>query len=311
MPQTTPTQVSSPPSQEQEISVSVSEREQPKLKTNRTKSPRPEPHHQSPQPIAATKKETDEFIGFLLQQLQERSLLKAGPAKFEIKVGNETAYRHISGGVEKQQPEINKLDSQTLAYLAEAIKQPAVDPGQVAQPNSILDRDVTIKVNEQVVFRLEQGIVEINKLDPELAKEISKVAQQVSVAVEPEKQAVTEALKVEEQEAPNTKQKEVQQEVNNTAVFLTAQKILQMVGSNHFENLQYSIQKQGDNLTINSKDGRGEILSSKDGKVNGNLQSSDIFTLHKIEQNLSQELVNQSRTVTQDFEADDDGVTFY
>ena len=125
---------------------------------------------------------TEQFFQPLLKQLREQQLLKDVPAKLEVKVGDEVAYRRIEG----QKPEVNRIDQETLAYLAKAIRQPQVQPGQLHQTDSSLNRSVSIKVNNEVVFQLRQGVVEVNKLEPILAQEIAKAVQQVILEVTPE-----------------------------------------------------------------------------------------------------------------------------
>jgi hypothetical protein len=117
---------------------------------------------------------TAKLIAALLQQLRKNPELKAElegekPPLVEIKVGRSIAYR----GIEGQTPEINKLTSEQVKYLADALKSPAVAEAGEQIRNKQMDRAVTIKVNDQVVYKLSKGVVHVNKLQPELAQEIA------------------------------------------------------------------------------------------------------------------------------------------
>lgn len=125
--------------------------------------------------------ETDKFARSLLKRLRETQKLAASPVKLEIKVGREINYR----GIEGQAPEVSKLSPAAIAYLNAAIKIPQADPAQLSQADKALNRAVTIKVDNEVVFRLNKGVVETNKLHPELAKQISQ-AVSIDVQATPE-----------------------------------------------------------------------------------------------------------------------------
>lgn len=159
----------------------------------------------TPAPVPEKIKATEESIQSFFEQLRpsQGQGRKAEPTKLEIKVGRQIAYRSAQG-----EPSINKLDRDTLNYLRSVVKIPQADPAQ-AQPSRALDRAVTIKVNDEVVFRLSKGVVEINKLDPTLAQNIAKADPEVSrdstaepKAAQPEQQRQTpianiDSIKVE------------------------------------------------------------------------------------------------------------------
>lgn len=122
-----------------------------------------------------TAKLTAALIREIIQKLRKSPDLKVElenekQPKVEIKVGREIAYR----GVEGQEPEINKLTPKQVDYLADALAQPAAEQSSAPTPNKQMNRAVTIKVNDVVVYKLSKGIVEINKLQPELAAEIAE-----------------------------------------------------------------------------------------------------------------------------------------
>lgn len=118
---------------------------------------------------------TAQLIAALLQQLRKNPEIKVEledekPPKVEIKVGREIAYR----GIEGQAPEINKLTPEQVNYLAEVLTVPAAGTSSEQVRNKQMDRAVTIKVNNEVVYKLSKGVVQVNKLQPELAQEIAK-----------------------------------------------------------------------------------------------------------------------------------------
>ncbi len=125
----------------------------------------------TPETAAVSLPETNQFLQALTKQLRGQQRLNSNPAQLEIKVGREIAYR----GTEGHTPEVNKISPQTLAYLKAAIKLPQADPKQ-KQPEKSLDRAITIKVNNEVVFKLSKGVVETNKLDSALTQQIGQAA---------------------------------------------------------------------------------------------------------------------------------------
>lgn len=143
--------------------------------------------------------ETDKFARSLLKQLRETQKLAASPVKLEIKVGREINYR----GMEEQAPEVSKLSPAAIAYLNAAIKIPQADPDQRGQGDKALNRAVTIKVDNEVVFRLSKGVVETNKLQPELAKQVSQAVNvDIQPAAEPAASHVQVAKTPSEPESP-------------------------------------------------------------------------------------------------------------
>jgi hypothetical protein len=119
---------------------------------------------------------TAALIAQILQKLKKHPELKVEleaekqQPKVEIKVGRSIAYR----GVEGQEPEFNNLTREQVDYLADVLPKPAADKSSAPTPDKQMNRAVTIKVNDKVVYKLSKGVVEINKLQPELAAEIAK-----------------------------------------------------------------------------------------------------------------------------------------
>jgi ElaB/YqjD/DUF883 family membrane-anchored ribosome-binding protein len=119
---------------------------------------------------------TAALIAEILQKLKKHPELKVEledekqQPKVEIKVGRSIAYR----GVEGQKPEFNNLTREQVDYLADVLPKPAADKSSAPTPDKQMNRAVTIKVNDKVVYKLSKGVVEINELQPELAAEIAK-----------------------------------------------------------------------------------------------------------------------------------------
>lgn len=125
-----------------------------------------------PQIAVVKPQEIDQFFQSLRKQFPNQPSFKTDPPRLEIKVGREIAFRGIAG----QAPEVNKISPETLAYLKAAIELPQADPSQQPQTDKTLNRAVTIKVNNEVVFKLSKGVIETNKLDPALSQQIAQVA---------------------------------------------------------------------------------------------------------------------------------------
>ena len=128
------------------------------------------------------------------------------PANIIINIDNKVAYK----GKQGEDPEINNLTAEQVNYLAKVIEIPEGKSARNSKQN--LNRDVSIKVNNQEVYRLRSGVVELNKLNPELERKINlsvitgDVRQKTSPVAGEDKIAM-KVIPVEVIESPETSAK--------------------------------------------------------------------------------------------------------
>ena len=70
------------------------------------------------------------------------------------------------------------------------------------------------------------------------------------------------------------------------AAVISAKRVLNALSSDVYENDRYVFKSQGESFTLTAKDGRGEILSSRDGRIVGNLLSSEVAYLTQLERHV-------------------------
>ena len=96
-------------------------------------------------------------------------------------------------------------------------------------------------------------------------------------------------------------QRVIKQDLQNLAVVNVAAKLLDRFGSQTtngrqvFEGNTFHLERQDNNLTVTAKDGRGTILSLKDGELTGSLTQKDVEKFQAVERQLNQGKSRQSQ----------------
>jgi hypothetical protein len=326
----------------------------------------------------------------LIRELLKSLKLPEKSVNVKIAVNDSVAYQaNIQGWKSVDvKSKTSNLSVQQLRYLKEVIKLPQSDePAAASIP---LDKDVTVTVDGQEVFRLKDGIVQKNLLTPTPEKIQEKPSQTVKEAIqEPEienfplqeaqveivgedfpelKQAGVslsdeqrkdlEKMGVNPQKVENllgqkvqgtvpliivlnrevernfsggqlnnnlksihsyfqkvvkdfsrkissfleaaretlfpSTERAVKQDLQNLAVMNVAARLLDRFGSRAtdgkqvFEGNTFRLQRQDNNLTVTAKDGRGTILSLKEGQLTGSLSSKDVEKFQAVDHQLNQ-----------------------
>lgn len=96
-------------------------------------------------------------------------------------------------------------------------------------------------------------------------------------------------------------------QATNHECFESASKVAQYLGRDRgdgvsvFKGDKYVVQQSGDQLMVTARDGRGEILSNRDGQVQGSLSIKDVSALkniaQKIDRDISQRQIQQTAQV--------------
>ncbi|MBE9171125.1 hypothetical protein IQ238_27630 [Pleurocapsales cyanobacterium LEGE 06147] len=93
----------------------------------------------------------------------------------------------------------------------------------------------------------------------------------------------------------------IKQDLHNLAVVKVASKLLERFGSQAtngkqvFEGNTFRLERQDNNLTVTAKDGRGKILSLKDGELTGSLTQKDLAQFQAVARQLNQDKSRQSQ----------------
>jgi predicted double-glycine peptidase len=93
----------------------------------------------------------------------------------------------------------------------------------------------------------------------------------------------------------------IKQDLQNLAVANVASRLLARLGSKSadgkqvFEGNTFRLERQDNNLTVTAKDGRGTILSLKDGELTGSLVQKDVEKFQAVERQLERGKSRQSQ----------------
>ncbi len=71
-------------------------------------------------------------------------------------------------------------------------------------------------------------------------------------------------------------------DIRNRAAVLTAQRVLDTLGKDSYENNSYRFERQGENISITAKNGRGTIAQSQNGQLTGDLSNKDVKALSQM-----------------------------
>jgi hypothetical protein len=95
--------------------------------------------------------------------------------------------------------------------------------------------------------------------------------------------------------------RDIKRDLQNLAVIDLASKLLDRFGGQTdtgkqvFEGNSFRLERQGNNLTVTAKDGRGTILSLKDGELTGSLAQKDVEKFQAVERQLERGKSRQSQ----------------
>ena len=99
-----------------------------------------------------------------------------------------------------------------------------------------------------------------------------------------------------------TTERAIKQDLQNLAVVNVASHLLDRFGSQTanskqvFEGNSFRLERWDNNLTVTAKDGRGTILSLKDGELSGSLTAKDVEKFLAVERQLNRGRSRQSQT---------------
>jgi hypothetical protein len=164
-------------------------------------------------------------------------------------------------------PQMPSLPYQTVAYLEEVISLPEKE-----QQHPNFERDVTVAVNQEEVFRLKSTKVELNKLPPARALDSESVRSELSGGI-----------------ALTTTGESLKRDLEVVKILLVANRLVQQCGrqpsdspTQFVEGKNYLIAREGENISVLAKDGRGEILSLRGGRITNNLSPEDLERFKQI-----------------------------
>lgn len=75
-------------------------------------------------------------------------------------------------------------------------------------------------------------------------------------------------------------------EVRNLAAVTSAQRVLDSIGKDSYENESYWLERQGEAFTVTAKDGRGVIARTQEGVTTGRLSASDMIQVDQLERQI-------------------------
>ena len=243
--------------------------------------------------------------------------------QYEIFLDGKSAFKGQQNpdGVSIERQDLSKED---INYIAKAIELPVGE-------KSGMERDLSITVNDTEIFRLKDGVVEVNQLEAGLKAEQFEdlpISPQIplgdslpgAAALEnaPRQEAgqfqealanIKQGLGNGEQslsqadieaQAPDKSTKERKQDLRHLAAAASAQRLLsqfgqeQADGSRTLEGESFHYQQRGEELTVTAKDGRGTVLEFGEGRLKGALSEKDFEKFEQLEVALDKNSRQQS-----------------
>jgi hypothetical protein len=98
-----------------------------------------------------------------------------------------------------------------------------------------------------------------------------------------------------------SRDRSLEQDIQNLAAVNVTSQLLDRFGGKTqdgkevFEGNSFRLEREANNLTVNAKDGRGTILSLKDGILSGSLTQKDLAKFQSVNSQLSQGQSRQSQ----------------
>ena len=243
--------------------------------------------------------------------------------QYEIFLDGKSAFKGQQNpdGVSIERQDLSRED---INYIAKAIELPVGE-------KSGMERDLSITVNDTEIFRLKDGVVEVNQLEAGLKAEQFEdlpISPQIplgdslpgAAALEnaPRQEAgqfqealanIKQGLGNGEQslsqadieaQAPDKSAKERKQDLRHLAAAASAQRLLsqfgevQVDGSRTLEGESFDYRQQGEQLTVTAKDGRGTVLEFGEGRLKGALSEKDFEKFEQLEVALDKNSRQQS-----------------
>lgn len=244
------------------------------------------------------------LLAKLLKKMMEGlQQLQADPQEVEVEIEppggnkNQPAPRRsneISIALDTKERELPPSDSaaaQTAAQLVREYGQPeGRDRVYEAQDYRItLDEQGETTVSDRsgnTLMRVVKGEVVDSKMSPQQLQDFTRVQSQIEANGFAQNSA--ERLRQYQNLAPSS-DVSLAHEVRNIAATISAKRILDGIGKDIHENEHYYIQRQDDGIRLVAKDGRGEILSSQNGVLRGDLAAKDIMRLNQVDQAINGE----------------------
>ena len=253
--------------------------------------------------------------------------------QYEIFLDGKSAFKGQQNpdGISVEQQDLSRED---INYIAKAIELPV---GEMAE----MERDLSIKVNDTEIFRLKDGVVEVNQLEAGLEAEqfedlpipppiplddsfqgesalentprrkgaqFASVFAKIKQGLGIRQQSLSQAA--QDYQAPDKSAKQRKQDLRHLAAATSAQRLLsqfgqeQADGSLSLEGESFLYQQKGEQLTVTANDGRGTVLEFGQGRLDGDLSDADLKRFEQLEVALD----NKARQQQIELSQDDDSV---
>lgn len=212
------------------------------------------------------------------------------PQQLEVYVDKEVTPKSLEQGEGKLTltPEVvtAKTATQLLQHYGEQEGQERVYEAQDYSIRSN-ETDTTIRDRDgQLLMRFKEGVepdIQEHNIDPKIAKDFGRVHEQLQqhgIAQEPDAR-----LRQYQNLAP-ARDVTLAQDLRNLAAVIVAQRVLDTAGKDTYETDQFQLNRVGENITIQAKDGRGDIAQIQDGGVTGKLSANDVIQLNQLERDV-------------------------
>lgn len=223
-------------------------------------------------------KSTASILQKLIQGIINR-LRGKKDSSIEIKINNQLVFKGKVG----EKPTVNKLSLNDLTAILES-----------AIADSKQNLELLVKADNKIVYASNRGKVKLDQLDDFL--QVAKNPEQQVVASQKKGENVVNKpsaanppkiiVPTNEQQNASTHAKsapDYELESNSLLAVLSAKQVLDKLQTNSYEDKNYSFRRDGSNITVHAKDGRGEIARLEAGRItSNNLSQNDVTSLIQI-----------------------------
>ena len=236
----------------------------------------------------------------ILQKLIQGIINRLGGGKkdssIEIKVNEQLVFKGKVG----EKPTVNKLSVNDLT----AILEPAI-------ADSKQNLELVVKADNKIVYASNRGKVKLDQLDAflqaaknpkqKVASNLVQGENEVNQPFTPNAPKITVPTN-EQQGASNDTKSVLDRELNSNSLLavFSAKRVLDKLQTNEYENKSYSFRKEGNNIIVSAKDGRGEIARSEQREITGSLSEQDVIHLIQLNQAVFKTMNNNTQEQTRE-----------
>lgn len=168
----------------------------------------------------------------------------------------------IYEGNVKDSPKINLLSSADLQQLGQALNYAA---GQTV-PNS--DRNISIKIDGEEVFALKDGVVELNRFkEHSITIDVEAISSNNNNSKESNQETLNNPSQPFQQTTPDSLSFTERMRLSTPLVMASGFERL-LGQSEEYRTERFTLFKEEDAITLNSNDGRGQLLSWQPSSTN-------------------------------------------